>query len=197
MLQGWWLWRITPTSSPGPGQSEVELGCRVSLILPGISASAAPGIHGTTLSSRGQNWLYNFKQDNHLSKAITSTCQEQLVKMAQKQWQECSEKFGPSIQLLHTAGKRHLLIKHQSNAIFFILCVCLCSHSDHPSNYYFAKSYIGEKLCLFRESHNFRLFKMHQVWFEPCRYSESSRVCSAVFCSTDLFNFTVMPWGTR
>lgn len=124
MLQGWWLWRITPTSSPGPGQSEVELGCRVSLILPGISASAAPGIHGTTLSSRGQNWLYNFKQDNHLSKAITSTCQEQLVKMAQKQWQECSEKFGPSIQLPHTAGKRHLLIKHQSNTVFFYsLCL--------------------------------------------------------------------------
>lgn len=60
MAQGWWWLNITPTCSPGPGQSEVELGTGVSLILPWISASATPGVHGKALSSRGQELSLQF-----------------------------------------------------------------------------------------------------------------------------------------
>jgi len=46
----------------------------------------------------------------------------------------------------------------------------MCSKSNYPLQYYSAKRYIGDKLCLFGKRYIFRLFEMQRLCFKACKH---------------------------
>lgn len=87
--------------------------------------------------------------------------------------------------------------------VFLTIHVCLCSQPNRPLHYYCAIRYTREKLCLFRESHIFRLFKMRRVCFKACKHNEvGNQELQSLYCSYLQHGFLLhfvltVPWGTK